>query len=405
MKRAPSKPPAPDARDATLAAYRRHKMARSVHAFVRGNTAQFYEWLSGAEGRALPQGPPIWIAGDCHVGNLGPIGNIEGKINVQIRDLDQTVIGNPAHDLIRLGLSLATAARDSDLSGVVTTQMIEQLMAGYEDCFDGNKEKGGSPRPEMIKVTVKEAASRSWKDLAKERIEDPTPHIPVGEKFWPISKEEKKTIEKIFEKKNVFCHITPTGTKNEDTAAKVLDAAYWIKGCSSLGKLRYAVLLDIKNGKNGKTGRCLIDIKEAVKAVAPAYPGSSMPEGNGERVLEGARRLAPYLGDRMITGQILGRSVFIRELLPQDMKIQIKQLTQDEARKLARYLAAIVGRAHARQMDVATQKLWKKELQHNRAKNLDAPSWLWSSIVELVANHAGSYLEHCRKYSHEKAAH
>ncbi len=55
-------------------------MARSVQAFVRGNTAHFYEWLSGAEGRALPQGPPVWIVGDCHVGNLGPIGNIEGKI-------------------------------------------------------------------------------------------------------------------------------------------------------------------------------------------------------------------------------------------------------------------------------------------------------------------------------------
>ena len=380
-------------------------MARSVQAFVRGNTAQFYEWLSGVKGRALPQGPPVWIAGDCHVGNLGPIGNIEGKINVQIRDLDQTVIGNPAHDLIRLGLSLATAARDSDLSGVVTTQIIEQLMAGYEDCFDENKEKDESPRPEMIKMTVKEAASRSWKDLAKERIEDLRPNIPLGEKFWPISKEEKKTIEKIFEKKNVFCHITPTDTKNENTAAKVLDAAYWIKGCSSLGQLRYAVLLDIKNGKNGKTGRCLIDIKEAVKAVAPAYPGSSMPEGNGERVLEGARRLSPYLGDRMVAAQILGRSVFIRELLPQDMKIQIKQLTQDEARKLARYLAAIVGKAHARQMDVATQKLWKKKLQHNHAKGLDVPSWLWSSIVELAANHEKSYLEHCRKYSHEKAPH
>ena len=130
-----------------------------------------------------------------------------------------------------------------------------------------------------------------------------------------------------------------------------------------------------------------------------------MPEGNGERVLEGARRLSPYLGDRMIADQILGRSVFIRELLPQDMKIQIKQLTQEEARKLARYLATIVGKAHARQMDIATQKLWKKELQHNRGKSLDAPYWLWSSIVELVANHEGSYLEHCRKYSHEKAAH
>jgi uncharacterized protein (DUF2252 family) len=28
---------------------------------------------------------------------------------------------------------------------------------------------------------------------------------------------------------------------------------------------------------------------------------------------------------------------------------------------------------------------------------LDAPSWLWSSIVELVKSHEGNYLEHCRK--------
>jgi uncharacterized protein (DUF2252 family) len=29
---------------------------------------------------------------------------------IKIRDLDQTVIGNPAHDIIRLALSLATAS-------------------------------------------------------------------------------------------------------------------------------------------------------------------------------------------------------------------------------------------------------------------------------------------------------
>jgi uncharacterized protein (DUF2252 family) len=32
-----------------------------------------------------------------------------------MRDLDQTVIGNPAHNLMRLGLPFAMAARGSDL--------------------------------------------------------------------------------------------------------------------------------------------------------------------------------------------------------------------------------------------------------------------------------------------------
>ncbi|WP_295969793.1 DUF2252 family protein, partial [uncultured Xanthomonas sp.] len=94
------------------------KMARSAHAYVRGNTLKFYEWLAASPAaRRVPMGPAIWICGDCHLGNLGPVADGEGHVEIQIRDLDQGVIGNPAHDLIRLGLSLATAARGSDLPG------------------------------------------------------------------------------------------------------------------------------------------------------------------------------------------------------------------------------------------------------------------------------------------------
>src|ERR1700730_3713089 len=35
---------------------------------------------------------------------LGPLANTKGHVNIQIRDLDQAVIGNPALDLVRLGL-------------------------------------------------------------------------------------------------------------------------------------------------------------------------------------------------------------------------------------------------------------------------------------------------------------
>jgi uncharacterized protein (DUF2252 family) len=50
----------------------------------------------------LPQGPDVWICGDCHLGNMGPLADAEGHISFQIRDLDQAVVGNPALDLIRL---------------------------------------------------------------------------------------------------------------------------------------------------------------------------------------------------------------------------------------------------------------------------------------------------------------
>ena len=108
------------------------KMARSTHAYVRGNTAKFYEWLAKSRSAArLPAGPAIWICGDCHLSNLGPVADARGRVDVQIRDLDQSVIGNPAHDLIRLGLSLAAAARGSDLPGVTTARMMEEMVEGY----------------------------------------------------------------------------------------------------------------------------------------------------------------------------------------------------------------------------------------------------------------------------------
>ena len=57
----------------------------------------------------------------------------------------------------------------------------------------------------------------------------------------------------------------------DEADVDVLDAAYWVKGCSSLGRLRYAVLLDIDGGAVEGDDLCLIDIKEAVKAAAPRY--------------------------------------------------------------------------------------------------------------------------------------
>ena len=32
-------------------------------------------------------------------------------------------------------------------------------------------------------------------------------------------------------------------------------------------------------------------------------------------------------------------------------------------------------------------------------KSLEAPSWLWNSVVDLVAAHEAAYLQHCRRYA------
>jgi len=101
----------------------------------------------------------------------------------------------------------------------------------------------------------------------------------------------------------------------------------------------------------------------------------------------------------MAAGRLLDKAVFLRELMPQDMKLEIVGLSPVEAMDSARALARVVGDAHGRQMDAATRRTWIAELARNRSGTLDAPSWLWSSVVDLVAVHEAAYLEHCRRYA------
>src|SRR5271156_2469826 len=375
------------------------KMAGSAHAYVRGNTLKFYEWLAASDSSKVPRGPPIWICGDCHVGNLGPLADTDGEIDIEIRDLDQAVIGNPAHDLIRLGLSLATAARGSDLPGVTTAKMIEQMMEGYEEALADKDPDLRSRRPECVRVVMRQAVGRTWAHLAKERLEDTKPTIPLGKRFWPVSEEEREEIERIFATEDVRLLVTALRSREKDARVEVLDAAYWMKGCSSLGRLRFAVLLGVGKTQTKEGGVCLVDIKEAVQAAAPRHSEATMPPHQGMRVVEGARHLSPALGDRMLGATFLDRAIFMRELLPEDLKLEIDEISREQAMKAARYLAMVVGKAHARQMNAATRTEWRDELRRNRPANLDAPNWFWSSIVELVASHEAAYLDHCRTYA------
>jgi uncharacterized protein (DUF2252 family) len=395
-----AKGPGPKERTEILDRQRNLKMARSSHAYVRGSTTKFYEWLGESKGK-LPAGPSIWICGDCHVGNLGPLADSEAHVDIQIRDLDQAVVGNPAHDLIRLGLSLASAARGSDLPGVTTAHMLEEMIEGYQQSLAGDFDEGEGKthRPKPIQVVLEQALKRRWRHLAQERIEDVKPTIPLGKRFWALSKEERREIGTLFDSAEVRKLVLGLKQRDSSDPIEIVDAAYWMKGCSSLGRLRYAVLVGVGKAGHKKSDLCLLDIKEALLPAAPRDDGVEIPRDNGERIVAGAQALSPNLGERMMSARLLDKAVVLRELMPQDLKIDIDRLTRTEAMEAARYLASVVGLAHRRQMDAETGKSWSSELARNHTKILDAPSWLWSSVVELMGVHEMAYLDHCRRYA------
>jgi uncharacterized protein (DUF2252 family) len=388
----------PEQRADHLRATRNLKMARSAHAYVRGSTAKFYEWLE-ASPVGVPTGPSVWICGDCHLGNLGPLADAKGRVAIQIRDLDQTVIGNPAHDLIRLGLSLASAARGSDLPGVTTARTLEQLMAGYETALGGDFDVQGerSLRPGSIERLLHKSIRRRWRHLAAERLESVKPEFPLGKRFWTLTRDEREAISALFEEEGVHALLTALQSRDPRDPVELVDAAYWMKGCSSLGRLRFAAM--VKIGDERDASLALIDLKEATMAAAPRASPPAMPRDNALRVVTGAQALSPNLGQRMMAVRLLGKAVVMRELMPQDLKLEVGALTEKRAMALAAYLGAIVGEAHGRQMPAADRAGWLSDLAKTRSAKLDAPSWLWTSVVDLLAVHERAYLEHCRLYA------
>jgi len=377
------------------------KMAQSAHAYVRGNTIKFYEWLVSASAASLvPAGPPVWICGDCHIGNLGPVASAEGQIEIQIRDLDQTVIGNPAHDIIRLSLSLAMAARSSDLPGVTTALMIEQVISGYRQALLKRPRKVQEKDVAPVNLVMRQATNRRWRHLAAERIQDITPKIPLGRRFWALSPAERRELDQLFQQDEVRKLATCLKSRADKDKVKLLDAAYWMKGCSSLGLWRCAALVQVGEARRSKAATlALIDIKEAIEPLAARAKRASMPKHQGERVVAGACALSPSLGERMVPATVLDVPVFVRELLPQDLKFELETLGEDEAAAIGHYLASVVAIAHARQLEPKACAKWLARFRHGNAKNMNAPAWLWAAIVDLVALHEGAYLEHCREHA------
>jgi uncharacterized protein (DUF2252 family) len=295
------------------------------------------------------------------------------------------------------------AARECSLPGVATSRITEDLVAGYEAAFDGAiPAEHMQALPSPIRVVMKRAMRRGWKHLLKERIGRPDAQIPLGRRFWPLSAEERAAVAKLIASPRVHSLVTRLESRDDASEVELVDAAYWVKGCSSLGLWRGAVVVDVidrSRKKSERRVRSLLDIKEATKPSSPAQPGAEMPDEPAARVVAGALRVAPALGERMLAADMLERSVFIRELLPQDLKLELDQLSAEDARAVAYYLGMVVGRAHARQLPEAERDRWFKEIASRRTKNIDAPGWLWEAVVDLVGVHERAYLEHCRRYA------
>jgi uncharacterized protein (DUF2252 family) len=87
--------------------------------------------------------------------------------------------------------------------------------------------------------------SRSWKQFSQGTYQRRHANDSDGKAVLAASQGRKIEIKKLFQRENVRRLVTSLRSRDDKATIKMLDAAYWMKGCSPLGRLRFAVLLGI----------------------------------------------------------------------------------------------------------------------------------------------------------------
>lgn len=102
------------------------------------------------------------------------------------------------------------------------------MIVGYEQAFT-DAEEGTTEeiiKPEIVKAAMRSALRRKWRHLARERIKNTKPTIPLGERFWPWQRKNEKKSRLCFSEEKVRCLITSLRSRDDDASIEVLDAAY-----------------------------------------------------------------------------------------------------------------------------------------------------------------------------------
>ena len=156
----------------------------------------------------------------------------------------------------------------------VTARVVETLARGYEIVLESHaarREFVLEKPPAQVLEILRAAGRRSRKQLFTDRLGKHPSVIPMGKRFWPLTTQERIAVEDLVATQKVRKLVTGLASRHDNAPVKLVDAAYWVKGCSSLGLWRCAAIVEVggskKRGKEeGGDGEALklalIDIKE-----------------------------------------------------------------------------------------------------------------------------------------------
>jgi uncharacterized protein (DUF2252 family) len=332
-----------DGRDPAWLRLKLDRLCASPFGFLRGTFHLFVADWPRLGDDPLAAGAEQPVVGDLHLENFGAFRAADGMVVFDVNDFDETASFTPALDLARLATSFVLAdERRGDARAVERITALVDAWSAAARSLD-LRPIGGKEAPPIVRALVESAGDASRATWLERRAEGGAAQrrFKSSEKYRPIADPALRTA--IIEAVRQFgarCAERPSDTPDWPN---VLDVAVRIAGTGSLGRFRWAILVQGKSDKPGKER--ILELKEALpSALAPAESTADA----AERVIATQRRLQgahpAYLG----VAHVAGRAFTVRELQPTEAKLDSAALKGPDLDALAAACGIVLGRLHRR---------------------------------------------------------
>ena len=337
------------------------RMAVSPFTFYRGAAP-----LMAADLAQLPRtGIDVQICGDAHVQNLGAYGGgADGHLIFDINDFDETIRGPWEWDVKRMATSLILAGREArnserqckdavmyfsrtyretmrDLSELSVIELARYQVMRHLKVLPVlsvlRKAEHATPQSTLQKLAVEKDGKYTIKELI-----DPTFGVPVQ---YRVSESMAKKVlaalpgyvqTLLSERHHFFRQYHPA------------DVAFRVVGTGSVGTRDYVVLMFA----GAVEDPLFLQLKQELPSAYAKYlPDSHPPKHQGQRVVDGVRRMLVQFDIFMGWATIEGRPYLVRQLRDHKASIESTDLEGDGLLQYAEVCGELLAKGHARSGD------------------------------------------------------
>ncbi len=332
-----------EGRDPAWVRLKLERLCASPFGFLRGTFHLFVADWPRLGDEPLAAGADQPIVGDLHLENFGAFRAADASVVFDVNDFDETAPFSPALDVARLATSIVLADdRHGDARAVERVGAMVDAWAAAARALD-LRPIGGKEAPPIVRSLVDTASDASRSTWIDRRVEG-----AAGQRRFKASDKYQRITDEAL-RGAIVAAMRDFGARCPERPAEiadwphVLDVAVRIAGTGSLGRFRWAILVEGKHDKPGKER--ILELKEALpSSLTPAETSADA----AEQVIANQRRLqgAPpaYLG----VARVDGRAFTVRELQPTEAKLESAALKGPDLDALAAACGTVLGRLHRR---------------------------------------------------------